>query len=119
IHPAHWPPRHIILLARVLDKLIAATLAAASVAFFFLLLDRLTTRRNAVLLTAVYAFATSTWTISSQALWQHSGGELLLVLTLFTFARWIENHDRPKFLALAGLCAGLAFTIRQPSSLLY
>src|SRR6266566_649798 len=68
-----YPLSQPILLTPLYIPIVAAILPAASVAFFFLLLDRLTTRRNAVLLTIVYAFATSTWTIASQALWQHSG----------------------------------------------
>ncbi len=110
LHPERWQPGEEILLARICEKLMAGALAAASVAFFFLLLQLMTSRRNALLLTAAYAFATTTWAISSQALWQHSAGGLLIVLTLLALAR---GNMWP-----AGLCAGLALAVRPTDGLL-
>ena len=114
---AQWQIGDVVLLARICEKLLAGALAAASAAFFFLLLDRITSRRNALLLSAAYAFGTTTWSISSQALWPHSGGGLLIVLTLLALQRWTEDPAR-KFLWLAGLCAGLALAVRPTDGLL-
>src|SRR5450830_616929 len=75
-------------IARVLmEKLVASVVAAGSAAVLFLVLLRLTRPRFALLLTAAYAFGTSTFTISSQALWQHGTGELLLAACLLAANR--------------------------------
>src|SRR5439155_8645875 len=118
LSPASWEPGDLILLARMLEKLIAGTLAAASAAVFFVLLDGITSRRNALLLTAAYAFGTTTWAISSQALWQHSGGGLLIVLALLALQHWAADEQSPKFLLLAGLWSGLAVAVRPTDGVL-
>jgi hypothetical protein len=70
VNPASWTIGEQILFVRmILEKLVAGLLTAASIAFFSLLLDRVTSRRNALLLAGAFAFGTSAWAISSQALW--------------------------------------------------
>jgi hypothetical protein len=49
----------------------------------YVLLRRRLERRNAVGLTLAFAFATSTWSTGSQALWQHGTAELLIVGALW------------------------------------
>jgi hypothetical protein len=113
--PGGWETAHLVLASRLIEKILAGALAAASAAFLFLLLDRLTRRRNALILTAAYAFGTSVWTISSQALWQHSAGGLLLVLALFCLERWSEDRSSLWLLLLAGFWTGLAAAVRIPN----
>ncbi len=71
----------------MMEKLSAALLTALSAAFLYLLLCRLTTERWALTLTLVYALGTSTWSISSQALWAHGLAELCLVALCSILAR--------------------------------
>ena len=54
-----------------LDKASAAVIVALSALFLYLALLQLTTLRMALLVTASYAFGTSSLSVSSQALWQH------------------------------------------------
>ena len=61
-----------------MEKLAASFVTALSASLLFLALRRRTTMSNAVLLTVAYAFGTSTWVISSQALWQHGVAQLLV-----------------------------------------
>jgi hypothetical protein len=117
IHPAERSVAFLILLARVLEKCMAGLLTAMAVAVFFLALDRLTSRRNALLLTAAYGFGTTVWAISSQALWLHTGVGLFFVLTLLALAQW-AGSSRMRFLYLAGLWAGLALLVRPTVGLL-
>ena len=77
-----WEPWRLDRVARVMEKLSASMLVALSAALLYLLLRRRTGRGGALLLTAAYAFGSSTWTVSSQALWQHGPAELLLVCLL-------------------------------------
>src|SRR5437870_9543736 len=59
------------LWAARLDKLSAAVITALSVIFVFWALAGLVERRWALGIAAIYAFGTSSWSVSSQALWQH------------------------------------------------
>ena len=81
-----WPPLTEVLVARVLEKLLASAIAAASAVLLLLLLRRLTTANRALFLAAIYAFATNTWSTSSQALWQHGASQLTITASLLCLA---------------------------------
>jgi hypothetical protein len=74
----------------IMERVSAATLSALSASLLFLALSRLTTRRWALALTFTYALGTTTWAISSQALWPHALAELCLAIlcVLFLAPRW-------------------------------
>jgi hypothetical protein len=86
--PAWWLAAHGIgyddVRARVvivaMERIAAATLTALSASLLFVVLRRLTTWRWALALALVYALGTSTWSISSQALWAHGLSEVCLVI---------------------------------------
>jgi hypothetical protein len=88
--------------------LTASLTAAASVAVLFVLLTRLTTRRRATLLAAVFAWGTMVWTINGQALWQHAGATLALCVALLALI------DRRWALAGAAVGAMIAFRFSTP-----
>jgi hypothetical protein len=69
--------------AKIMEKISASIVAAISVALMYLVVRRRLARRPALLLAFAYAFGTTTWVISSQALWQHGAGELFVVCALF------------------------------------
>lgn len=102
-------------MAPLFEKFAASALVAAAVLAVFLLLERVTTRRIAVTLTAAFAFGTSTWSISSQALWQHGTAELLLALSLLLLAKKELNAFR---LISLGITAGL-LTANRPVDLFF
>ncbi|HEX6747414.1 MAG TPA: hypothetical protein VF092_09025 [Longimicrobium sp.] len=107
-----WTDREIRSVAPEAEKLAASVIAALSVAVMYLLLAGMTEARIALALTVAFAFGTTTWTASSQALWQHGAGVLLILLTLAVLAR------RPRLLWLAGTFAGLAVAVR-PNNLFF
>jgi hypothetical protein len=74
-----WTDRRVDVAARVMEKLAASFVAALSASLLYLALRRRTSSSIAVVLTVAYAFGTTTWVISSQALWQHGIGQLLVV----------------------------------------
>jgi hypothetical protein len=88
--------------------LTAAIAAAVSVALMFKLLTRLTTRRRAALIAATYAWGTLEWGISGQALWEHTGVSLALVVALLALV------DRRLTLAGVALAAMVAFRLSTP-----
>lgn len=109
-----WTIPRVERVARVMEKLAASLLAALSVALLYELLRRRTNQRTALLLTVAYAFGTTTWVVSSQALWQHGLAQVLVVgaVLLLTGA---TTRTR---LALAGLLLGLMAGNRPPDAVL-
>ncbi len=108
----HMPVERVVLLARVCEKISASLIAALSVVAFLALAERLTGARTAWLLTIVYAFGSETWSISSQALWQHGASELLIILALLCLLWAVDQPQRLLPASLAGLCAGLSLAHR-------
>ncbi|MEA2191511.1 MAG: hypothetical protein QOI73_1632 [Solirubrobacteraceae bacterium] len=76
-----WRQPQIDRAAEVMEKLSASLLAAIASLVMYLVLRR-EGIRWALPLALVFAFGTDTWMISSQALWQHGSGELLVALAL-------------------------------------
>ncbi|MGA2880504.1 MAG: hypothetical protein ABSG13_16270 [Bryobacteraceae bacterium] len=113
-----WDPALLVLVARIAQKFAAAAIAALSAVLLLLLLKRITTARWAWCLTLVYALATETWSISSQALWQHGPGELALIGCFYGLERWSEDRERHSWSWLCGACAAAAFVIRPTNLVL-
>jgi hypothetical protein len=110
--PAWWLAAHGVsyddVRARVLiaamERIAAATETALAVALLFVVLRRLTTWRWALALALLCGLGTSTWSISSQALWGHGLSELCLVtLSLILLA---PQPSRAALMA-AGLTAAV------------
>ncbi len=99
------------VLARGMEKLSASLIATLSVLFVYLSLRELAAPRAALWLSLLYAFGTNTWTISSQALWQHGLSELSLSLMVYAF---LKARQHEGWLLLAGLGAALATANRPP-----
>ena len=91
------------------EKLAAATLTAMSVALMYATLRRLIHRKAAFLLSVIYAFGTSAFSISSQALWQHGPSQLLLAASLYCLVR---GMDQPKWVPFSGVTLGGAVLCR-------
>lgn len=97
-----------------MEKLAASLVAALSVGLFYLLARRRAERPRALLAAVAYGFATTTWVISSQALWLHGLGELLAVGALLA----ATAQPRPWTLLAAGVAAGLLAGNRPPDAAL-
>ncbi|HVT58432.1 MAG TPA: hypothetical protein VHR45_08525 [Thermoanaerobaculia bacterium] len=109
-----WEPWRLENTSLRMEKLAASLLAALSVGLFFLLARRQAERPRAVLAAVAYGFATSTWVISSQALWLHGTGELLAVCALLA----ATAEPTAWSLAAAGMAAGLLAGNRPPDAAL-
>ena len=114
LHWRGWTDARLDRLARVMEKLTASLLAALSAALLFLLLLRRAKAGVALLLTLAYAFGTTTWVISSQALWQHGMAELLLIGALLLLTGVCTT---PRMIT-AGLLLGLLAANRPPDLIL-
>jgi len=109
-----WDDQRLDHAARVMEKLAASLIAAAAASLLFLLLRRRTSARNAWLLTLAYAFGTTHWVVSSQALWQHGLAELLIIAALLVFT---GRCTTPR-VAAAGVLLGLIASNRPPDVVL-
>jgi len=105
-----WQPGALIALARILEKVVAAAIAACSAVLMLILLRRLTSERWAWALTLVYALGTVTCSTSSQALWQHTTGQVAIIGALLFLDR--------RQLWLCGACAACALMIRPTNIVL-
>ena len=92
-----------------LEKLAASIITALSVVILFLALQRIVERRTALLLAAVYAFATTSLSVSSQALWQHGPGQLCIAAALYCI---IRGRSEPNWIPPAGAALALAVVCR-------
>lgn len=115
----HMPVERVVLIARILEKLSASLIAALSVAAFWVLAEKLTNQRTALLVTVVYAFGSQTWSTSSQALWQHGASELAIVLGLLCFLWAWERPDHYLPAVLTGVCAGCSVAFRLTNTVFF
>lgn len=114
LHARGWSDERVDRVARLMEKLVASSLAACSAALFYLLLRRRAAPPVALLLTAAYALGTTAWMIGSQALWQHGMAQLLLIglLLLLTAPATLARA------LLAGLLCALVTGTRPANAVL-
>jgi hypothetical protein len=108
-----WEQPQIDRVAELMEKLSASFLASVASVLMFLLLRR-ENIRWALPLAFVFAFGTNTWMISSQALWQHGTGELLIALALLL----VVASGSPLRTALLGAVCVLMAANRPPDALI-
>lgn len=98
-----------------LEKFAAAFIIVLSVIVLYFAILPLTTRGMALLITAIYALATSSFSVSSQALWQHGPAQLCLTAALYCLVR---GSKQPRWSSFAGFPAALAVVCRPTDALL-
>ncbi len=100
----------------ITSKVAAALIAALSVAFVYLACLRLFTHRWALGAALIYAFATGTFSTSSQGLWQHGPAQLWLAVALWCLLRRDPTEGKgrlgPWWAAAGGLSLALAVAAR-------
>jgi hypothetical protein len=106
------PESHLLL---DLEKISATLITALSVVIFFLTLRRLTTENIAWLVAVVYALGTSSFSSSSQALFQHGPSQLFLTIALYALVRGLEE---PKWSAYSGFAVTAAILCRPANGLI-
>jgi len=82
-----------------LGKLTATIYVALSAVFIYYSLKRLTKEKYALYITLIYAFATGSWSISSQALWTHGPIQFLLAISIYFLVLGLKNE---KYVAYSG-----------------
>lgn len=105
------------IICMTMDKIAASFIATLSAIFLYITLKNLFSKKISLLCTFIYAFATDTWTISSQTLWQHGAVELFLVILIYLVVSNEKQENRYNFL-LMGLLSGLLIFCRPVDSIL-
>lgn len=100
------------LIVSIMEKLSASMIASFSTIFVFLSARELINKRIAIIVALIFAFATNTWTISSQGLWQHGLVELLLTMSIY-LVLINEKHASDKIIISLGIISGL-FVFNRP-----
>ena len=97
----------------VMSHIASALISALSVVFIYLACRYISSRKIALLTALVFAFATSTWSMSSQTLYAHGTSELLLAAMIFLVIR-NETWKSTWNIVFLGICSGL-FIFNRPS----
>lgn len=108
-----WQQPQVDRVAEWMEKLAASLLAALASVLVFLLLRR-EDNPWCLPLALAFAFGTNTWMISSQALWQHGSGELLIALALLLV---LAPANAARLALLGGVCV-LMTANRPPDGLI-
>ncbi|MGH7846089.1 MAG: glycosyltransferase family 39 protein, partial [Candidatus Binatia bacterium] len=85
------------------EKIAASVFVALSAALIYQCIASIEGGKTALLFALIYAFGTSSLSISSQGLWQHGPSQLLLVASLYGLVR---GRERERWVGLAGLPLG-------------
>lgn len=95
------------------EQLAAALMTSFSVVLFYQLSRIRYERSIALITTFIYAFATNVWVNNSQALWQHSTANLVLIAIMLCLFKADRAPAATSLLLLnAGILAGFLMTIR-------
>src|SRR6185369_453305 len=108
-----WEQPNIDRVAELMEKISASLLASIAVVLMYLVLRREGTRWS-IPLAVAFAFGTNTWMISSQALWQHGTGEVLVALALVLVTSPLTPA---RCAALGAVCVAMAAN-RPPDALI-
>jgi len=106
-----------VLIVSIMEKLAVSLIASLSVIFVFLSVKELINKRTAIIVALIFAFATNTWTISSQALWQHGLVELFLAMSIY-LVLINEKRASNKIIVSLGVISGLFVFNRLVDSIL-
>jgi hypothetical protein len=102
-----WVPR--------LEKISATLITASSVLLLFWALRLVVAEKWALAIAIVYAFGTSSFSVSSQAMWQHGPSQFFLALSLYLLVKGITD---PRYLPYAGFALSAAAAMRETDALL-
>ena len=100
------------IVGTMLSKISSSAAVAISVGIIYLTLLRLTSRKNALWLSLIYAFATSSWSISSQGLWQSAMSQPTLALAFYYL---IKAKESERNVIYASIPLALSVASRPPN----
>src|SRR5512140_2966989 len=97
-----------------LEKILASGIGALAAAAMYLIARRELPVGRSLMLSAIFAFATSMWSTATRALWQHGPSALFLAVGVSLL---FKARERPRWLFWAGLVLACAYLIRPTNAL--
>lgn len=113
--PAGGGPTRTEIVGTLLSKIAASLGIALSVALVYYALRRLTTSSGALWIALAYAFGTSSWSVSSQGMWQTSMSQPLLAGALLALVVAAGHRSARAMVVVAGALIALAVACRPPA----
>jgi hypothetical protein len=105
---------YFIIAVNFMEKLSASIISALASVFVYLsLMELLKNKKVSLLVALIFAFATNTWAVSGQALWQHGMVELMLSAIVYLVIIDIKKQNA-RNVVLIGVLSGL-FVFNRPS----
>lgn len=101
------PPESWMIL--FLSKLVAGILIAFSSVFMYLSAKLLSNDKKAWIVTFIYALCSGMWSITSQVLYQQTGSEFFLAMSVYFLARGLKES---KFIPYSGFALASAILMR-------
>lgn len=96
-----------------LEKISASFFTSLSVVVFYFLMFQISKKISiSLIFSLIFAFATQTFSISSQALWQHTSANLFLIISQFSLIKGMQSKNRAPFYIYAFVFAILSFWSR-------
>jgi uncharacterized membrane protein YGL010W len=102
-------------LIKELEKLSAAFIVALSAVVLYCTLNLVTDRKRSLIITLIYAVATTNLSVTSQALLQHGPSELAIICTLYCI---VKGQKSPSWISIAGIPAGFSIICRPTDVLI-
>jgi Dolichyl-phosphate-mannose-protein mannosyltransferase len=99
------------------EKVAASILTALTVVIFYRSVRLKFSNTNAWLSAIIFAFGTSMWTTSSQALWQHGPVAFLLTIALWALLKANRSSHPQRYLMLTGIACGFLPGVRPTAAL--
>ena len=92
-----------------IEKLVASFLVAVNCVIIFSLARKHLAVAKSIVLTVIFAFATSTWSVASRGLWQHGPSMLCLSFTIYLL---VVAKQKPLLVLPAGLFLAFSYLVR-------
>lgn len=108
-------------IASALQKFASSSLASLSVVLFFILIRKISGNNKVSMIFAlIFAFATQTFSISAQALWQHGTANLFMIISqIFLIKAFKSNYLKGKWFYLLSLTFAILSFWSRPVFLIY
>lgn len=103
-------------IAFFLTKFTASLLIASSAAFLYSGLKEITKEKIAFYITLIYSLCSCVWSISSQQMWQHTGSEFFLAMSIYFLIKGLRQR---KFVAYSGFSLASAVVARPTNGIVF
>lgn len=103
-------------IAFFLTKFTASLLIASSAVFLYAGLKQIAKEKIAFYIALIYSLCSCVWSISSQQMWQHTGSEFFLAMSIYFLIKGLKQR---KFVAYSGFSLASAVVTRPTNGIVF